>query len=63
MKKIEEIIKRKYHLKEEDIKEIISLIKENNNSPISSNDEIDDIDEDQLLIEEMNQTYAGKIGQ
>ena len=36
MEKIEEIIKRKFHLKEEDIKEIISLIKENNNSPISS---------------------------
>lgn len=53
MEKIEEIIKRKYHLKEEDIKEIISLIKENNNSPISS--------EDELLIEEMNQKYAGKI--
>ena len=33
---LEEIIKRKFHLKEEDIKEIISLIKENNNSPISS---------------------------
>lgn len=53
MEKIEEIIKRKYHLKEEDIKEIISLIKENNNLPIS--------DEDELLIEDMNQKYAGKI--
>ena len=53
MEKIEEIIKRKYHLKEEDIKEIISLIKENNNTPIS--------DEDKLLIEELNQKYAGKI--
>lgn len=49
MEKIEEIIKRKYHLKEEDIKEIISLIKENNNSPISS--------EDELLIEEINYPY------